>query len=75
MRACASANLVVLCPFISLLCDSGMMQKLSHYHLGTDAYLPPFYMAYAKDQPLAPYAETLYTLLSNRFRAMSAYRV
>lgn len=75
MRACVSANLVTLCPFISLLCDSGMMQRLSHYHLGTDAYLPPFYMAYAKEQPLAPYAESLYTMLSNRFRAMSAYRI
>ena len=75
MRACAAANLVMLCPFISLLCDSGMMQKLSHYHLGTDAVLPPFYMAYAKEQPLAPYAESLYTMLSNRFRAMTAYRI
>lgn len=74
LRACASANLVMLCPFISLLCDSGMMQKLSHYHLGTDAVLPPFYMAYAKEQPLAPYAESLYTMLCNRFRAMTAYR-
>ncbi|MGN0775203.1 MAG: LysR family transcriptional regulator substrate-binding protein, partial [Candidatus Ventricola sp.] len=75
MRACVSVNLVTLCPFISLLCDSGMMPKLAHYHLGTDAYLPPFYMAYAREQPLAPYAESLYTLLSNRFRAMSAYRI
>lgn len=75
MRSCANANLVMLCPFISLLCDNGVMQRLSHYHLGTDAYLPPFYMAFSKDQPLAPYAEALYTLLSNRFRAMTAYRV
>ena len=74
MRACASANLVMLCPFIAFLCDSSSMQKLSHYHLGTDAYLPPFYMVHAKDAPLAPYAETLYTMLSNRFRAMTAYR-
>ena len=28
-----------------------------------------------QDQPLAPYAESLYTMLSNRFRAMSAYRI
>lgn len=75
LRACASANLVMLCPFISLLCDGGLMQKLSHYHLGTDAVLPPFYMVCAKEQPLAPYAEALYTMLSNRFRAMTAYRV
>ena len=74
MRACASAGLVMLCPFISFLCDSDSMHKLSHYHLGTDAYLPPFYMAHAKDAPLAPYAEALYTMLSNRFRAMTAYR-
>lgn len=75
MRACANANLVMLCPFISFLCDSASMQKLSHYHLGTDAFLPPFYMAHAKDAPLAPYAEALYTMLSNRFRAMTAYRL
>lgn len=75
MRACANADLVMLCPFISYLCDSGSMQKLNHYHLGTDAYLPPFYMVHAKDAPLAPYAETLYTMLSNRFRAMTAYRL
>lgn len=74
MRACASANMVMLCPYISFLCDSGSMQKLYHYHLGTDAYLPPFYMVHAKDVPLAPYAEALYSLLSNRFRAMTAYR-
>ncbi|MBQ4264154.1 MAG: LysR family transcriptional regulator [Clostridia bacterium] len=74
MRSCASANLVMLCPFISLLCDNTSMQRLSHYHLGTDAYLPPFYMVYAKDAPPAPYAEALYTMLCNRFRAMTAYR-
>ncbi len=74
MRACAAADLVMLCPFISLLCDSAAMGKLSHYHLGTDAYLPPFYMVYPAAQPPAPYAEALYTYLSNRFRAMTAYR-
>ena len=75
MRTCASSNLVMLSPFISLLCDSGSMQRLSHYHLGTDAYLPPFYMAYAKETPLAPHSEMLFSLLSSRFRAMTAYRV
>ena len=75
IRCCSSANLVMLCPFISFLCDSSAMQKLNHYHLGTDAYLPPFYMAHAKETALAPYAEALYTLLSNRFRAMTAYRI
>ena len=74
MRCCASADLVMLAPFISFLCDSSSMRKLNHYHLGTDAYLPPFYMAHTKDIPLAPYAEAFYTLLSNRFRAMTAYR-
>ena len=64
MRTCASSNLVML-----------SMQRLSHYHLGTDAYLPPFYMAYAKETPLAPHSEMLFSLLSSRFRAMTAYRV
>lgn len=73
-RSCISGGLVMLSPFISLLCDSAGMQKLAYYHLGTDAYLPPFYMAHAKEQPLSPYAETLFALLSNRFRAMTAYR-
>ncbi|MBR5301605.1 MAG: LysR family transcriptional regulator [Clostridia bacterium] len=74
MRCSSSANLVMLCPFISFLCDSNAMRTLNHYHLGTDAYLPPFYMVHAKDMPLAPYAEAFYTMLSNRFRAMTAYR-
>ena len=74
MRCCSSAGLVMFAPFISFLCDSGAMQKLNHYHLGTDAFLPPFYMVHARDIPLAPYAEAFYTLLSNRFRAMTAYR-
>lgn len=74
MRMCSSCGLVALVPFISLLCDKASLQNLHHYHLGTDAYLPPFFMAYPREAPLAPYAETLFTLLSNRFRAMSAYR-
>ncbi len=74
MRICANSDLVAFVPFISLLCDSASMQKLAHYHLGTDAYLPPFYMVYAREQPLAAHGETLFTLLSNRFRAMTAYR-
>ncbi len=75
MRTCSVGHMVMLCPFISLLCDSASMHKLSHYHLGTDAYLPPIYMVCPKAQPLAHYAETLFTLLSRRFRAMTAYRV
>ena len=74
MRACASGSMVMLSPFISLLCDSDSMKNLSHYHLGTDAYLPPIYMVCSKEQALAAYAETFFTLLSRRFRAMSAYR-
>ena len=73
-RSCMSGSLVMLAPFISLLCDSAAMQKLAHYHLGTDAYLPPFYMVHAKEQPLSPYARTLFSLLTNRYRAMTAYR-
>jgi len=74
MRICANSDLITLVPFISLLCDSASMQKLVHYHLGTDAYLPPFYMVYAREQPPAAYGETLFALLSSRFRAMTAYR-
>ena len=74
MRMCASSGLVALVPFISLLCDSASLQRLPPYHLGTDADLPPFFMAYPREAPLAPYAETLFTMLSNRFRATSAYR-
>lgn len=74
MRCCASGSMIMLSPFISLLCDSEGMHKLSHYHLGTDAYLPPIYMVCSKEQPLAPYGETFFTLLSRRFRAMTAYR-
>ena len=75
MRACASGSMVMLSPFISLLCDSESMKNLSHYHLGTDAYLPPIYMVCSREQTLAAYAETFFTLLSRRFRAMSAYRL
>ena len=74
MRMCVNCSLVTFAPFISLLCDSASLQRLNHYHLGTDAYLPPFYIAYPREAPLAPYAETLFSLLSSRFRAMTAYR-
>lgn len=72
-RLCASCSFVMLSPYISLLSDSAAMQSLTHYRL-TDAFLPPLRMAYAKDAPLAPYAQTLFALMSNRFRAMTAYR-
>ena len=74
-RTCAGCGFVMLAPFIALLSDSASMQKLAHYHIGTDAYLPPFYLTYSKESPLAPHGETLFSLLSSRFRAMTAYRV
>lgn len=74
MRVAVSCDLVMLSPFISLLC-SGNMQKLSHYHLGSEAFLPPMRMAYLTEQPLSAPAEALYAMLSSRFRAMTAYRV
>ncbi|MBQ2992222.1 MAG: LysR family transcriptional regulator [Clostridia bacterium] len=73
-RCCAGGSLVMLSPFISLLCDRDSMQKLAHYHIGTDAYLPPFYMAHHRETPLAPHAELLFSLVCSRFRAMTAYR-
>ena len=73
-RLCIACSMVMLSPFLSLLCDSAGMQKLAHYHLGQEAYLPPLCMAHAKNEPLAPYAETMFSLLTSRFRAMAAYR-
>lgn len=73
-RACSGCDLVMLSPFITLLSDSAQMQKLAHYHLSMDAFLPPYYMVCPREQALAPYAEALFTLMSNRFRAMTAYR-
>lgn len=72
-RVCACCGYLMLAPAITLLCDNSAMQKLCHYRL-TDAFLPPLRMAHAKDQSLAPYAQTLSTLMSNRFRALTAYR-
>lgn len=74
MRCCANSDLVAFCPYISLLCDSASLNRLAHYHLSADAYLPPFYLTYPKEQPLSPHAEALYSLICNRFRAMSVYR-
>lgn len=73
-RVCAACSLVMLCPFITLLSDTPAMQQLSHYRL-SDALLVPLYMAHPKDMPLTPYAQTLHTMMSNRFRAMTAYRL
>lgn len=74
MRTCAGGNLVMLCPYITLLNDYGSMQKLSHYHLIGESYLPSLTAASLRGQALAPYAESLITLYSNRYRAMAAYR-
>jgi len=73
-RACASGAMVMLSPFISVLSDSSAMHSLSHYHLGTDSYLPPFYMVCSRETPLSPYAQALFSMLTRRFRAMTAYR-
>ena len=73
-RVCAACSLVMLCPFITLLSDTPAMQQLAHYRL-SDAVYTPLYMAHPKDMPLTPYAQTLYTIMSNRFRAMTAYRL
>jgi len=73
-RACISSNMVMFSPFISVLSDQAGMHSLSHYHLGTDAYLPPFYMVSSRESTLAPYAQALFTMLTRRFRAMTAYR-
>ena len=73
-RICASCSLVMLCPFITLLSDTPAMQQLAHYRL-SDAVYTPLYMAHPKDMPLTPYAQALYTIMSNRFRAMTAYRL
>lgn len=73
-RVCAACSLVMLCPFITLLSDTPAMQQLSHYRL-SDSLYTSLYMACPKDMPLTPYAQTLYTMMSNRFRAMTAYRL
>ena len=49
------------------------MQQFAHYRL-SDTSFTPLYMAYPKDMPLTPYAQTLFTMMSNRFRSMTAYR-
>ena len=73
-RVCAACSLVMLCPFITLLSDTSAMQQLAHYRL-SDAVYTPLYMAHPKDMPLTPYAQALYTTMSSRFRAMTAYRL
>ena len=72
-RICAACSLVMLCPFITLLSDTPAMQQLAHYRLNGSSFTQ-LYMAHPKDMPLTPYAQTLYTMMSNRFRSMTAYR-
>jgi len=74
-RTCAACQMVTLIPFMSLLCDAQSMQRLSHFHLTGEAYLTKFCMAHAADMQLPPYAEAFFNLASNRYRAMSAYRI
>ena len=64
----------MLSPYIALLSDYGSMQRLSHYHLLGEAYLPPITAVSLRGQQLAPYAETLITLFTNRYRSMTSYR-
>lgn len=73
-RICAACQMVMLSPFISLLTDPASMQRLSHYHLSGESYPYKLLFAHPADTPLTPYAEALCTLMTNRFRAMSAYR-
>lgn len=74
MRTCTGNQMVMISPFIALLCDYSSMQRLSHYHLTGDSYLPPMTAACLRGQTLAPYAETFLSLYSSRYRAMTAYR-
>ena len=74
-RICSACQMVMLSPYITLLSDVAGMQKLAFYHLTGDCCLHRFSMAHPVDAPLAPYAEAFYTMVSNRFRAMTAYRI
>ncbi|MCI7736441.1 MAG: LysR family transcriptional regulator [Clostridiales bacterium] len=73
-HCCISDGLVMLSPFLTLLCDSGLMPKLAHYHLYAKPFLPPLFMAHAAEETPSPAAEALFSLVSSRFRAMTAYR-
>ena len=73
-RVCVLCGHVMLAPYITYLCDSAAMKQLSHYHLASSPYLPPFYIVHNRENTLAPHVEALITLLTNRFRMMTAYR-
>ena len=74
MRACADSQLVTISPYITMLSDYGSIQKLAHYHLIGETYLPPVSAVCLRGQALAPYAETMISLYANRYRAMTSYR-
>lgn len=73
-RVCAACHMVMLSPFVSLLTDTTSMQRLAHYHLSGGSYPYKLTFAHPADTVLTPYAEAFCTLMTNRFRAMSAYR-
>ena len=74
MRSCSNCGLVTLSPYIALLSDYASMQRLSHYHLLGDSFLPPVVAVCLRGQQPAPYAETMINLFASRYRAMTAYR-
>jgi len=74
LRTCAANQMAMLCPYIALLTDYGSLQKLAHYHLTGESYMSAMTAVCLRGQQLAPYAETLISLYSNRYRAMTAYR-
>ncbi len=71
-RLCSSCALVMFSPYSSFLSDETAQQQLAHYRL-SDFFLPPLYLAHA--MPLSPCAQTLSTMLVNRFRAMTVHRI
>lgn len=73
-RVCAACHMVMLSPFVSLLTDTTSMQRLAHYHLSGGSYPYKLTFAHPADTVLTPYVEAFCTLMTNRFRAMSAYR-
>ena len=73
-HCCVSDGLVMLSPFLALLCDGGLMSRLAHYHLYAKPFLPPLFMVHASEETPSAAAEALFSLISSRFRAMTAYR-
>lgn len=71
-RLCATCSLVMFSPYSSFLSDETAQHQLAHYRL-SDLFLSPLYLAHA--MPLSPCAQTLSTLLANRFRAMTVHRI